>query len=79
MGSLGGRADSVKILPREVIVEIACVNGTTSGSWEVGVMEVSAASEPGPGIWLRWTVLREGRCEVLQIQREYARGFLRGL
>ena len=53
MGSLGGRADSVKILPREVIVEIACVNGTTSGSWEVGVMEVSAAFEPGPGIWLR--------------------------
>ena len=50
MGSLGGSLDSVKILPREAIVEIAWVNGTASGSPEVVVMEVSAAFESGPGI-----------------------------
>ena len=50
MGSFGGRLDSVKILLREAIVEIACVRGTASGSSEAAVMEVSAAFEPGPGI-----------------------------
>ena len=50
MGSFGGREDSVKILPRETMVEMACVSGTASGSSEAGVIEVSAAFEPGPGI-----------------------------
>ena len=50
MGSVGGRFDSVKIFPRETIVEIACVSGTASGSSEATVMEVSAAFERGPGI-----------------------------
>ena len=50
MGSFGGRFDSVKIFPREAMVEMACVNETASGSSGAGVMEVSAAFEPGPGI-----------------------------
>lgn len=50
MGSFGGRADSVKILPREAMIEMACVSETASGSSEVGVMEVSVVFEPGPGI-----------------------------
>ena len=48
MGSFGGREDSVKILPWEAMVEMACVSGTGSESSEV--MDVSAAFEPGPGI-----------------------------
>ena len=50
MGSFGGRLDSVKTLPREVMVEMASVSGTVSGSSEAAVMEVSAAFESGPGI-----------------------------
>ena len=44
--------DSLKILPREAIVEMACVRGTASGSSEAVTREVSAAFDPGPGIWL---------------------------
>jgi len=50
VGSFGGRLDSVKIFPREAIVEIACVSETASGSSGAGVIEVSAVFEPGPGI-----------------------------
>ena len=50
MGSFGGRLESVKILPRDTTVEIACVNGTASGSSEAVVIEVSAVFELGPGI-----------------------------
>ena len=50
MGSFGGGLDSVKILPREAMVEIAWVNGTASGSSDAAAMEVSAALEPGPVI-----------------------------
>lgn len=42
----------MKSLPREATVEIAWVSGTASGGSEVAVIEVSAAFEPGPGIWL---------------------------
>ena len=52
MGSFGGRLDSVKSLPREATVEIAWVSGMASGISEAAAMEVSAAFEPGPGIWL---------------------------
>ena len=50
MGSFGGSLDSVKTLPREAIVEMACVSGIASGSSEMAVVEVSAFLEPGPGI-----------------------------
>jgi hypothetical protein len=50
VGSFGGRLDSVKTLPREAMVEMACVSGTASGRSEVAVMEVSAVLDPGPGI-----------------------------
>lgn len=50
VGSFGGRLDSVKIFPRETMVEIACVNETASGNSAAVAMEVSAGFEPGPGI-----------------------------
>ena len=49
MGSFGGSLESVKNLPREAKVEIACVNGTAS---EAAAIEVSAPFEPGPGFTL---------------------------
>ena len=50
MGRFGGRLDSVKVFPREAIVEIACVGGIPSVSSVAVVMEVSTAFESGPGI-----------------------------
>jgi len=74
----------VKTLPREAIVEIASVSETASGSSEAVVMEVSAAFEPGPGIWLdrKRLCIRTGvamfgavRREIrTQVSLEFARG-----
>jgi len=67
----------VKILPREVMVEMAWVNGTASGSSEAAVMEVSAAFEPGPGIWLYRKGCISGQVWGLEGPRkEYVRRFL---
>lgn len=83
MGSFGGREDSVKIFPREATVAMAWVSETASGSSE-GVIEVSPALVPGPGIWLNETVLHKTggveRCPTeirTRAPLEFAKGRLR--
>ena len=66
----------MKSLPREAMVEMAWVSGIASGSSEAAVMEVSAAFEPGPGIWLYGNGLYQDECEVLGVRKKYARRFL---
>jgi len=44
------------------MVEIACVNGTASGSSEAAVKEVSVPFEPGPGFTLGGEVPYQHGC-----------------
>lgn len=69
----------MKNLPREAMVEIAWVSGTASGSSEAVVMEVSAAFEPGPGIWLEGNGLRQDGYEAWRVRKRYARRVFRSL